>query len=136
VNIPGVPDHFRLEDLYVECRVLCAFLMNMNDERAEMLDLEVDDFHDWHNGLAFQAMRNLEARSVPVEIVNVIDWIDAQGKSGSFDLALVMSRVLMAPDYPTLAMLRRDVSLLRKLQQRRANEVALDEKYTKKGRRS
>jgi replicative DNA helicase len=135
--IAGIPSEYRLEDLYVESRMLCAFLLNANDERAELLTLEVDHFHDWNNALAFTAMRNLEARSETIDIANMVNWIDGQGKGEAFDIALVVARALAMPDYQTLAQLRRDLEWLAQLKKRREDAIAIEEREKRrKGNRS
>lgn len=131
LQLPGVPEHFRLVDDYTEARVYSAMLLNVDDEREIFVDVETDDFYDPHLRYAFMALRNVEASGQRVGIGEVFAWLWERGYEG-VDIAHVTQRVVLAPRYHTVEQMRRDAAWLRKLCHRRANEIAIAEREARR----
>lgn len=63
----------------VEASILGGIILR-NDTLAELPLLEVDDFEDWKHKVVFSAMRNLEAKLQPIDVVTLGVEIERQGK--------------------------------------------------------
>lgn len=63
-----------------EASVLGGIILR-NEQLAELDTLETDDFYLYQNKVVFEAMRNLEARSLPIDVVTLDEEISKRGKS-------------------------------------------------------
>jgi replicative DNA helicase len=92
-------------------------IMLRNSSLAELVDLEVDDFYDRRHQVVFQAMRNLEAASRPIDMTTleaeVGEKLDAIG--GPAFLGQLALQVPTADNVVAYAAVVRERSALRKL---------------------
>jgi replicative DNA helicase len=85
---------------------------------VELADLEVEHFADLRNRVVFQAMRNLEAARIAIDVTTLEAHIGQQGKSGAVDyayLAELALRVPVAENVRDYARFVRDESLKRRV---------------------
>lgn len=66
-------------NLDLEAGVLGGILLD-NSRLGELANLEVDDFYNHRNKVVFQAMRNLEAAAVPIDVFTLEHEIEKLGK--------------------------------------------------------
>lgn len=67
-------------NLDAEASILGGIIIR-NELLAELDTLEIDDFYHFHHKVVFEAMRNLEAASMPVDVVTLDAEIQKKGKS-------------------------------------------------------
>ena len=66
-------------NLDAEASVLGGVILR-NDILSQLDTLEVDDFYDHRHKVVFQAMRNLEAVTRPIDVVTLENEIEKAGK--------------------------------------------------------
>lgn len=66
-------------NLEAEASILGGIILR-NQVLAELDTLEIDDFYHFHHKVVFEAMRNLEAAHVPIDVVTLDAEIDRKGK--------------------------------------------------------
>ncbi|HVK84742.1 MAG TPA: DnaB-like helicase N-terminal domain-containing protein, partial [Kofleriaceae bacterium] len=66
-------------NLTAEASILGGIILS-NEVLSKLDALEPGDFHDWRHGVVFTAMRNLEARREPIDVVTLENEIAKQGK--------------------------------------------------------
>jgi replicative DNA helicase len=69
-------------NLDAEASVLGGIVLR-NEHLAELDTLEIDDFYHHQHKVVFEAMRNLEARSQPIDVVTLDAEIQRRGKSAA-----------------------------------------------------
>lgn len=70
--------------LEAEASVLGGVLLR-NDVLAQLDTLESDDFYDMRHRVVWQAMRNLEAKQKPIDVVTLEAEVERQGKLEALD---------------------------------------------------
>src|SRR3990167_3833060 len=66
-------------NLDAEASILGGVLLR-NEVLINLESVEVDDFYDMRHKVIWQAIRNLEAASKPIDVVTLENEIDKQGK--------------------------------------------------------